>query len=87
MPFIDRLDLLRRMDLLIRRKATGTPQTFARRLGMSRATLYCHLDELNQMGASVAYCRLRQTFYHQKEGRLIMAFVPYEAGRESQPSA
>jgi len=85
MSFIDRLDLLTHMDLLIRRKATGTPQAFAQRLGMSRAQLYRHLDELNLMGASVAYCHLRQTFYHQRPGKLIIAFAPPEA--ESQPSA
>ena len=75
MSFLAHLDLLTRMDQLIRRKSTGTPQAFAQRLGISTASLYRHLDHLAALGASVVYCRLRQTFYYETEGRLYVAFV------------
>ena len=78
MSFIDHLDLLRRMDQLIRRKATGSPRAFAQRLDLSKASLYRHLDLLAELGASVVYCRLRQTFYYETEGRLYVAFVSQE---------
>jgi len=78
MSFIEHLDLLTRMDQWIRRKGTGTPQAFAQRLGLSKASLYRHLDLLTKLGASVAYCRLRQTFYYETEGRLSVAFVSQE---------
>ena len=75
MSFIEQLNLLTRMDQLIRRKGTGTPQAFAQRLGLSKASLYRHLDLLTKLDASVAYCRLRQTFYYETEGKLYVAFV------------
>jgi predicted DNA-binding transcriptional regulator YafY len=83
MSFIEHLHLLRRLDQLIRRKATGTPQAFARQLCVSRASLYRHLDLLAELGASVAYCRLRQTFHYEEEGKLYLAFVPQGEGETS----
>ncbi len=78
MSFIEQLNLLKRMDQLIRRRATGTPQAFARQLCVSRASLYRHLDLLAELEAPVAYCRLRQTFHYETEGKLYVAFVSQE---------
>jgi len=52
------------MDDLIRRKATGTPEEFACRLGIKKTMLMEELQELRSLGAEITYCRIRFTYYY-----------------------
>ncbi len=65
MTFLEHLDLLRRMDGLIQHKATGRYDTFARRIGISVASLFRRLDELKMLGAEIEYCNRRQSYYYR----------------------
>ena len=56
---------LKRMDDLIRRKATGTPEQFAKRLGLGKSILMEELNELRMLGAKIVYCRERQSYYYE----------------------
>ncbi len=56
----------RRMDHLIRQKATGQPSDFAKRLGVSRATLYRNITELKNEGAHIQYSKEDQTFFYEE---------------------
>ena len=69
------LALLERMDRLIKRRATGSPQVFATHLGISPSTLYTYLDLLRERGAPVAYCRWRRSYYYQAQGRLVIGVL------------
>lgn len=64
MTFLEHLELLRRMDSLIQHKATGRYDTFARRIGISVASLFRRLDELKMLGAEIDYCHRRQSYYY-----------------------
>ncbi|MCB0530192.1 MAG: hypothetical protein KDC61_06190 [Saprospiraceae bacterium] len=64
MTFIEHVELLRRMDHLIRRKATGRYDDFARRIGISVASLFRRLDELKMLGAEIQYCSRRQSYFY-----------------------
>ncbi len=55
---------LKQMDDLIRRKATGTPDEFAKRLGLGKTVLMEELRELKELGADVVYCRIRESYYY-----------------------
>ena len=65
MTLFEQLDHFQRINDYIRRKATGTPDEFAKRLKLSRRTLYRHIDELKSLGAEISYCRNTQTFYYE----------------------
>ena len=52
---------------LIRRKATGTPGQLAKRIQVSRGTLYKLLKELESYGAEIEYDCARKCFYFEKE--------------------
>jgi biotin operon repressor len=52
------------MDDLIRRKATGAPEKFAERLGIKKTMLMEELQELRALGAQVAYCKVRESYYY-----------------------
>lgn len=55
MSMLKYIDRLKRMDYLIRRKATGTPDEFAGKLGICKSMLMINLSELKEMGAEVKY--------------------------------
>lgn len=53
------------MDSLIQRKATGKPEEFARKLNISRATLFRYIDELkNDFEAPISYCCFRGSYHY-----------------------
>jgi len=65
MKLIAQLQKLDRLDRLIRRKATGTPNQLAARLGCSRRTVYNFLQTLRGLGAEVTYCTERRSYYYE----------------------
>lgn len=66
MDYFKHLKVFLRMDALIRRKATGTPQEFARKLSVSEASLYRYTKELKeQLGAPLQYCSYRNSYYYE----------------------
>ena len=67
MGFFQRLDRTRRLDALIRKRATGTPEDLARRMGVSPATVYRWLQELKEFGLPVKYCKRRKTYLYEKD--------------------
>ena len=66
--------LLCHMDHLIRTKSTGTPSDFARKLSISRRTLYNYLEIMRELGAPVRYARGMQSYEYAPEGRLLLTF-------------
>ena len=67
MGFFKSLDRTRRLDALIRKRATGTPEDLARRMGVSQATVYRWLQELKEFGLPVKYCRKRKTYLYERK--------------------
>lgn len=62
--FFEILDLIDRLDGLIRRKATGKPSELARRLNVCERKLYQLIDTLRNLGAPVEYCSQRESYYY-----------------------
>lgn len=67
LTFVEHYQLLRRIHDFIRRKGTGRYDSFARRLDIPIASLYRRLDELRLLGAEIAYCSERQSYYYTNE--------------------
>ncbi len=67
MKLIEQLQLLDRLDQLIRLKATGTPAQLASRLEVSERTVYNLIDTLRQLGAEIAYCKYRCSYQYESE--------------------
>ncbi len=66
---------LQRMDDLIARRATGTPEAFAQRMHLCRSELMNCLNELRQLGADIRYCKNRQSYYYADSKRLFVGYV------------
>ena len=67
MAFSKYLRRLERMHALIRRKATGTPDAFADKMGISRSSLMRALCEMKNMGAPIDYDSIRKSYYYSDE--------------------
>ena len=74
MPIIKYIDRLKRMDDLIRRRATGTPEQFAEKMGMDRSTLMRYLSELRKLDAPIYFDPVKQSYYYQEEICLEVGF-------------
>lgn len=61
------MERVKRMDDLIRKRATGTPEEFANKLNISRSQLLQDLKEFKQLGAPVEYCTIRGTYQYAKD--------------------
>ncbi len=73
------IDTFQRIDRLMRMKATGTPNELARKLNVSPSTIYEYLLVMkNILKAPIAYCRVRKSYYYQKNGKLNFGFHPEE---------
>ena len=70
-------DVLNKMSLfnkLVQDRRTGPPSVFAKRLGVSRTTLYDIIDELNSYNVDVKYSRKLKTFYYNNSLSLDVSF-------------
>jgi len=64
MKVFEYLDRISRMHRMLSMGATGTPQEFAHKLGVSRTTLYEMIDELKSRGAPISYSKSICTFFY-----------------------
>lgn len=65
--FFETLDVIDRLDSLIRRKATGKPTELANRLNVCERKVYKLIKMLRTMGAPVGYCQHRESYYYENE--------------------
>ena len=66
MNFLEQLSKLKRLDALIQRKGTGTALQLASRLNVSRTTIFNYLNILKDLGAPLAYCNNRRSYYYEE---------------------
>jgi predicted DNA-binding transcriptional regulator YafY len=67
MSLLKYLERAKRMDDLIRRRATGNADEFARKLGISRSVLMEHIRDLKEMGAPIKFCEFTRGYYYAME--------------------
>lgn len=75
MTFLEKVQLIERLDQLIRMKGTGTARDLADRLNVSHTTVYEILECMKSMGAEIKYCRDRRSFYYLEDKILSIGFV------------
>jgi biotin operon repressor len=66
MKVFEYLDRISMMHKLVSRQNSGTPEEFARQLGVSRTTLYELIDELRSRGVPIAYSKSAKTFFYRE---------------------
>jgi biotin operon repressor len=74
MRLFDFFEKMQVFNALIRQEHTGTPDKFAKKLNISRTTLYEIISECRSYGVEVGYSRVRGTFYYKKPVNLEVRF-------------
>ena len=74
MNFLKNVNRVEKLHTLILQKNTGTPKELAEQLGISRATLYLLMDELNSLNMLVSYSRKYETFFYLQDVKLTLSF-------------
>lgn len=75
MSLLKYIERMKRMDNLIRMKATGCASEFAQKLGISPSQLFQDLKEMKELGAPIQYCSARRSYFYENEGRLMIDFM------------
>lgn len=74
MQIIKQLELIERVDQLIRLNATGAPNQFAYRLGISKTKLYRILRIMKDMNAPLKYDDGLRSFIYEQDVRFSFGF-------------
>ncbi|MBK3515978.1 HTH domain-containing protein [Carboxylicivirga marina] len=61
------IELMERIDKLIKRQATGPPPELAQRLEISKASLYRVIDVMREFGAPIEYCLYEQSYVYTED--------------------
>jgi predicted DNA-binding transcriptional regulator YafY len=78
MSMLKYVEKLRRIDLLIARRSTGTPREFADKLEIKRSTLFQYLQEMREMGVDIRYSHLLRSYYYADGNRIAIRIEPIE---------
>jgi hypothetical protein len=70
--YFDRLEYL---DSLIQRKGTGCPATLAKKLCVSKRTVFEYIDILKFLGASIKYDQFKETYIYENPGKFSFRFM------------
>ena len=63
------------MHYLIKNKATGTPDQFARKVGLSRRSLFLWIEQLkDDFNFPIAYDPDRKSYFYTSEGEFVFGF-------------
>ena len=72
-PF-DSIEKLELFHKLVEQQRTGTPTDFAKRIRVSRSTLYELISEFQSRGVAIGYSRNRSTFYYKTSTIIDISF-------------
>lgn len=68
------IERLKRIDRLVKMKATGNPGQLARKIGISERSIYQYLNELRELGAPISYSFFDNSYIYLEEGGLDIQF-------------
>ena len=82
MKLFEQIDLMSRINQLIKLKATGSPEALAERLGVSKRQIHRYIEDLKDMGLKIGYCKRRKTYYTEDDAFLKFKASIVEDGQE-----
>lgn len=65
-------------DYLVRHKISGTPIQFATKLGMSKSSFYCLIDELISMDVPITYNKEFKYYEYSTKGKINFGFTVFD---------
>ncbi len=81
---IKQIQLIERIDQLIRLQATGTAIDLSKRLGISKATLYRTIELMKDFKAPIEYDITLQSFIYEEEVGFSFGFYAKDSTHTNQ---
>lgn len=74
MKAIQQLERLQRINEMIKARSTGTPEILCNKLNISRRQLFKDLEIFKDMGAKIAYSKIRETYFYPNGHELEISY-------------
>ncbi len=71
MAILRQIRRLQFIDFIIKRKATGNLETFAKKNGLSKRGIAMILHEMKEMGFPIKYSRTLNSYYYEEDGEMV----------------
>lgn len=71
---LQQIEVMSRMDQLIRMQATGSPVMLSKKLGVSKTTVYRIINTMKALEAPVLYDTTVQSFVYDKPTKFTFGF-------------
>ncbi|APD06908.1 hypothetical protein UJ101_01389 [Flavobacteriaceae bacterium UJ101] len=84
MNFKERINLVERIDQLIRLKAIGTPEKLAERLDISKRQLHRIINSMKELDAPIVYNLSRGSYVYEEPVQFRFGFYGRELNLEEQ---
>jgi predicted DNA-binding transcriptional regulator YafY len=63
------------IDRLIQRKATGTSEQLAEKLGVSKRTIIEFINVIKEIGAPIYFCKIKKSYCYKDDGHFNISFI------------
>ncbi len=83
---IKQIELIERIDRLIRMQATGSPKVLASKLGISRTKVYRLVDIMKDLNAPIEYNFTIQSFVYVEAVTFTFGFITRDLSHEEATS-
>ncbi|MHA7111449.1 HTH domain-containing protein [Sunxiuqinia elliptica] len=70
----NQIELIERIDQLIRFRATGNPKALAEKFSVSESTIYRIIETIKELGAPVEYSLVCQSYIYTEEVNFLCGF-------------
>jgi hypothetical protein len=74
----NQIELIERIDQLIRLKATGSPKMLAEKFAISESSVYRMIETIKELGAPVEYSLVCQSYIYTEEVNFLCGFFSRE---------
>lgn len=78
MSFQNELNIISRIDFLVRTRRTGSAQELSLHLGISQRKLYRVISDMRDLGAPISWSRESYSYIYKRPGKLEMKFMEAE---------
>lgn len=75
MKLLDKIQQIERLDELIRRKSTGSPQELANKLNISKRAVFRLMELMKNLDAQIYFCRERNSYCYKKDVKFEFGFI------------
>ena len=66
---------LGRLDEMIRKRKSGPPNLLAKKLGVSRRTVFDYIELMKELGATIRYDHTKKSYYYEEKGKFNFRFI------------